>query len=106
MPPVIDRAKRLAFRSRLDLPSVIAMAVLLAALTLVLATAIGSPLKDDVAWLLYVARKWLGGQRLYEDLVEVNPPLIVWIYAVPAALAGWLDVPPKTVSAPFFAAIL
>ena len=78
--------------------------MLLAALALVLATAISSPLKDDVAWLLYVARKWLGGQRLYEDLVEVNPPLIVWIYAVPAMLSSWLGVAPKTVSAPLFAA--
>ena len=86
--------------------SAIAMAVLLAALGLVLATAISSPLKDDVAWLLYVARQWLGGQRLYEDLVEVNPPLIVWIYALPAMLSGWLGVSPKTVSEPFFAALL
>src|SRR5664279_3218504 len=106
MPLPTNRATFAALRSRADTPSVIAILVLLAVLTLVLATAIGSPQKDDVAWLLYVARKWLGGQRLYEDLVEVNPPLIVWIYAVPAALASWLDVAPKTVSAPFFAAIL
>ena len=84
----------------------IAIAVLLAALALVLVTAISSPMKDDVAWLLYVARKWLGGQRLYEDIVEVNPPLIVWIYALPAMVSGWLGVPPKSVSAPFFAAML
>jgi len=82
------------------------MAVLLAALVLVLATAISSPLKDDVAWLLYVARKWLAGGRLYQDIVEVNPPLIVWIYAVPAMLSSWLGVSPKTVSEPFFAAML
>jgi hypothetical protein len=82
------------------------MAVLLAALVLVLATAITSPLKDDVAWLLYVARKWLGGERLYEDIVEVNPPLIVWIYALPAMVSSWLGVSPKTVSEPMFAALL
>ena len=93
-------------RFRIDAASAIAMAVLLAALVLVLATAMSSPLKDDVAWLLYVARKWLAGQRLYEDLVEVNPPLIVWLYALPAMVSGWLGVAPKTVSAPFFAAIL
>ncbi len=93
-------------RLRVDAASTTAMAVLAAALVLVLATAISSPLKDDVAWLLYVARKWLGGQRLYEDLVEVNPPLIVWIYAVPAMVSDWLGVSPKTVLAPFFAAFL
>ena len=90
----------------IDAASMIAMVVLLAALVLVLATAMASPLKDDVAWLLYVARKWLGGQRLYEDLIEVNPPLIVWIYALPAMLSDWLGVAPKAVSAPFFAAML
>jgi hypothetical protein len=89
-----------------DVPSVVAVAVLLAALALVLVTDITSPLKDDVAWLLYVARRWLGGDRLYQDIVEVNPPLIVWIYALPAMVAGWLGVAPKTVSAPFFAAIV
>ncbi len=92
--------------SGIDPASAIAMAVLLAALVLVLATAITSPLKDDVAWLLYVARKWLGGKRLYEDIVEVNPPLIVWIYAVPALVSGWLGVSSKAISEPMFAAML
>ncbi len=100
------RTPLLTPRFRVDAASAVAMAVLAVALVLVLATAMFSPLKDDVAWLLYVARKWLGGQRLYEDIVEVNPPLIVWIYAVPAMLSGWLGVSPKTVSAPFFAAFL
>ncbi len=84
----------------------VATAVLAVVTTLVLVTAIRSPLKDDVAWLLYVARQWLGGQRLYEDLVEVNPPLIVWLYAIPAQLAIWLQAPPRLVATPFFAAIL
>jgi hypothetical protein len=88
----------------LDAASMLAMAVLLASLGLVLATALSSPLKDDVAWLLYVARQWLGGQRLYQDIVEVNPPLIVWIYAVPAMVSGWLGISPKTLSALLFAA--
>ncbi len=89
---------------RAEAPSIAAMALLLVTLTLLLVTAIRSPLKDDVAWLLYVARKWLGGQRLYEDLVEVNPPLIIWIYAIPAAVANWLGAPPRLVASPFFAA--
>ena len=82
------------------------MAVLLATLVLVLATAISSPMKDDVAWLLYVARKWLGGERLYQDIVEVNPPLIIWIYALPAMLSSWFGISPKTISEPMFAALL
>ena len=87
-------------------PSIAAIAVLLVALTFVLATSMLSPLKDDVAWLLYVARKWLGGQRLYVDLVEVNPPLIIWLYAIPAWIAGLLGLQPKLVASPFFAVLL
>ncbi len=87
-------------------PSIIATAILLVALAFVLATSMLSPLKDDVAWLLYVARKWLGGQRLYEDLIEVNPPLIIWLYAIPAWIAGLLGLQPKLVASPFFAALL
>ena len=91
---------------RAALPGALATALLLATLALVLTTSIRSPLKDDVAWLLYVARKWLGGQRLYEDLVEVNPPLIVWIYAIPAALAEWTGAAPRLIAAPFFALLV
>ncbi len=86
--------------------SILAIAALLAVLVLVLTTAIRSPQKDDVAWLLYVARKWLAGQRLYEDLVEVNPPLIVWIYALPAWVASLLGTPPKLIAIPFFALLM
>ncbi len=91
---------------RVDAVDIAATALLLATLAVVLTTAIRSPLKDDVAWLLYVARKWLGGQRLYEDLVEVNPPLIIWIYAIPAAISNWLGAPPRLVAAPFFAGVV
>ncbi len=34
---------------------------------------------NDNGWLLYVADRVLGGARLYVDLVEINPPLIVWL---------------------------
>lgn len=84
----------------------VALLLLVLVCAVVLATAIRSPLKDDVAWLLYVSRRWLEGQRLYEDLVEVNPPLIVWIYAVPAWIAAHTGAAPKLVAAPFFAVLL
>jgi len=87
-------------------PDIAAISVLVAALVFVLATSMLSPLKDDVAWLLYVARKWIGGQRLYVDLVEVNPPLIIWLYAIPAWVAGLFGVQPKLVASPFFAALV
>jgi hypothetical protein len=55
-----------------------------------------------VAWLLYVARRWMAGRELYVDVVEVNPPLIVWISAIPIHIAAWLDTQPERVAMPFF----
>lgn len=51
----------------------------------------------DTAWLLYAAGHWLDGARLYVDLVEVNPPLIVWLNALPVLLARALHAPPVLV---------
>lgn len=40
----------------------------------------------DVSWGLTMAEKWLDGQRLYIDVLEVNPPATVFLYALPMAL--------------------
>jgi hypothetical protein len=80
--------------------------LLLVTLGVVMFTVLRLPLKDDVAWLLYVARRWLAGRELYTDLVEVNPPLIVWLSAVPIRLSGWLGTPSDMVAMPFFIAIV
>ena len=77
-------------------------ALLLLTLGVVLFTAMHTPLKDDVAWLLYVARRWMAGRELYVDVIEVNPPLIVWISAIPIHIAGWLNLRPEAVAMPFF----
>lgn len=34
------------------------------------------PVNHDVAWLLEATRRWIGGAKLYRDIVEINPPLI------------------------------
>jgi hypothetical protein len=86
------------------LVSAISMLMLLSVLGVVLFIALRSPLKDDIAWLLYVARRWMAGRELYIDLVEVNPPLIVWISAIPLELARWLDVGSQFVAMPVFVA--
>ena len=83
-----------------------ALMVLGIALALVLTITMRMPLKDDVAWLLYVGRKWMDGKQLYVDLIEVNPPLIIWISAVPATLARWLVIEPRAVAMPFFASLI
>ena len=78
------------------------MMLLLSVLAAVLFVMLRTPLKDDVAWLLYVARRWLAGRELYVDVVEVNPPLIVWISAIPIRIAGVLGIDAQYTAIPFF----
>lgn len=82
--------------------SAISLALLTVVLSLVLFIALRSPLKDDIAWLLYVARRWMTGRELYVDVVEVNPPLIIWISVIPLEIARWLDVDSQCVAMPVF----
>ncbi len=50
-------------------------------------------LRPDVAFLLYAAERVLGGARLYVDVVEINPPLIIGLN-MPAVIFGRIfDVP-------------
>lgn len=53
-----------------------------------------SGLNGDSAWLLHVAGRVLDGARLYVDVVEVNPPLVVWLNLPIVALARAADLPP------------
>jgi hypothetical protein len=84
--------------------SISSTGLLIIVLATVLFTMLRSPLKDDIAWLLYVARRWLAGRELYVDVVEVNPPLIVWISAIPMQIASWLRVGAQYTAIPFFVA--
>jgi hypothetical protein len=52
-----------------------------------LAMVLAPPLNHDVAAILNFAERWVGGERLYRDLIDVNPPLIFVLTAIPAALA-------------------
>jgi len=65
-----------------------------------------APLKDDIAWLLYVADNCLNGSRLYIDLIEVNPPLVIWLYAIPMAIARVLHLAAVTTTMPFLMALV
>jgi hypothetical protein len=60
----------------LPLAGILAVAILLRLI-------IGSNI--DVSWLITVGEKVLDGQRLYVDLIEVNPPASVFLY-FPAVL--------------------
>jgi len=39
----------------------------------------GSLITHDVSWSLYLAQRMAEGERIYVDLIEINPPLIFWL---------------------------
>jgi hypothetical protein len=98
MSPIHTRAQR-------PLVNAISLLLLFGVTAVVLFAALRSPLKDDIAWLLYVARRWVAGRELYVDVIEVNPPLIIWISAIPLTVARWFSIAPQFVAMPAFAAI-
>src|SRR6185437_14862400 len=79
-------------RAQRPIVTSISLVLLVGVTAIVLFAALRSPLKDDIAWLLYVARRWIAGRELYVDVIEVNPPLIIWISAIPVELARWFHV--------------
>ncbi len=46
------------------------------------------PLNHDVAGVLHFSQRWLAGERMYVDLIDVNPPLIFILNLIPAAVAA------------------
>src|SRR3979490_805715 len=55
------------------------------------------PLNTDVSWLLTIGERVLDGQRLYVDIVEINPPMAVFAYLPGIAVARALGLDPKIV---------
>ena len=49
-------------------------------------------MNHDAAWYLHAAGRMVGGERLYVDLIETNPPLILWMSVAPRLLAQALGV--------------
>jgi hypothetical protein len=47
------------------------------------------PLNHDAGAVLAFSERWLNGERLYSDLIDVNPPLIFVLNLIPAAIAKW-----------------
>lgn len=50
------------------------------------------PLNHDAAAILAFAQRMQAGERLYVDLIDVNPPLVFLLSVVPAAVARWTDL--------------
>jgi hypothetical protein len=55
-----------------------------------LAVVLAPPMNHDVAGLLAFTARWLDGEALYRDLLEVNPPLIFLLNAPAVVLGRWL----------------
>jgi hypothetical protein len=56
----------------------------------------------DQLWFLLMARRWLAGAQLYgPQIFDSNPPLIVWLSALPVVLSQVLHLP-----TPFVAKLL
>jgi hypothetical protein len=84
--PVSPLATPLALGRLLSrMPRALAFAPAVAFLVMVLAP----PLNHDAAAILNFAERWVAGERLYRELIDVNPPLIFVLTAVPALLAKW-----------------
>ncbi|MFC7477429.1 hypothetical protein ACFQS7_23920 [Dankookia sp. GCM10030260] len=54
-----------------------------------LLAALFPPLNHDVAAVLNFAERMLAGERLYADLIDVNPPLVFVLNLLPAAIGAW-----------------
>jgi hypothetical protein len=55
------------------------------------------PLNTDVSWLFVIGERMLDGQRLYRDIIEINPPMAPFAYLPAVALARVLGVDPRHV---------
>jgi hypothetical protein len=51
-------------------------------------------LNYDVGWLITAAERALDGRRLYAEIIEINPPLIVWLTQVPVLLGRAVGISP------------
>lgn len=59
-----------------------------------LATVLSPPMNHDVAAILDFTQRWRGGEALYRDLIDMNPPLIFVLTWGPVRLAELLGASP------------
>ncbi|NUS22350.1 MAG: hypothetical protein HOQ25_21610 [Mesorhizobium sp.] len=52
---------------------------------------------SDTSWIITMCERILGGDRLYVDLIETNPPFTAWMFMPPVALARALNLSPEIV---------
>jgi hypothetical protein len=59
--------------------------------------ALTKSMHHDVAYYVNAVERWLGGARLYRDLIDVNVPTIYWLMSAPVWAARQLGVEATTV---------
>jgi hypothetical protein len=64
------------------------------------------PLNPDASWLLYSSGRLLRGDRLYTDILEINPPLIIWLNLPVAWLSRVTGLPIGAVFRPAVLALV
>src|SRR4030088_991186 len=52
----------------------------------------------DISWLLTCGERILDGQRLYVDVIEINPPMAVLVYIPGVVIAQALHLPAELVT--------
>jgi hypothetical protein len=62
-----------------------------------------SPVNHDSSWFLHATREWLAGARLYEDIFEINPPLVFYLHAPAVLIADTFRI---TTTQAFYVSIL
>jgi hypothetical protein len=87
LPGSVAPARTLAARIDPRLAARLWRAAALLPAALFLLTVLSPPLNHDVAAVLNFTQRWVAGERLYSDLIDVNPPLIFVLNLLPAFLA-------------------
>ena len=56
--------------------------------------ALTKSMHHDVAYYVNAVERWLGGARLYRDLIDVNVPTIYWLMSAPVWAARQMGSTP------------
>ncbi|BBK30047.1 hypothetical protein EDC65_4707 [Stella humosa] len=52
-----------------------------------------APIDHDTGAILYFSDRWWAGERLYVDLIDVNPPLVFILGLLPVLIRQWTGLP-------------
>ncbi len=90
-----------------DRPRVLTVAAGLALLAVVLGVGVSALARardlflanHDVGWFLHAGGVWLDGGKIGVDVIDTNPPLVIWLSGLEVQLARWLGASPFVVHA-------